>query len=383
MLGFIFFCMCFFLTFSSTPGWTADSSPGLADSTKKALDALVTPRLFSEKNTAGIPGMVVGAITPNYRAIVGYGSKTFGKQEVPDGETVFEIGSLTKVFTGLILALEVEKRKISLSDAADKFLPASASVPDWRGKKFSIEDLATHHSGLPFYPVGSKGPLTDDEWRQGAFTETQLFAFLKATKLLFSPGEKYEYSNFGYGLLGYILARVEKMNLADLFLKEISLPMGLQDTRIKMDPSQTKRLATGYDQRSGRIPSPPYDTGVLGGSGLLHSTAADLLSFENALMNPSSDRLGKAVKLMETPRTSGVNGSIGLGLEMTEHHTPRLGNFFYHAGGTQGYSSFMGFSKEKHAGIIILCNCAYNRFPNEPLTEVYLSVARLIIGGVE
>src|SRR5208283_4407870 len=117
-----------------------------------------------------------------------------------DGDTVFEIGSITKVFTALLLADMAQRGEVALTDPVSKYLPKGVKMPGRNGHAIMLQDLATHTSGLPRLPSNMKpkdfmNPYAD-------YTPELLYQFLSSYELPRDPGSKWEYSNLGAGLLG-------------------------------------------------------------------------------------------------------------------------------------------------------------------------------------
>ena len=145
------------------------------------------------------PGIVVGVITPQGRQYFGYGRTALKNGQLPDKDTIFEIGSVTKVFTGLLLADMVERRELTLDDAINKFLPQGVRAPTRGEKPITLVDLATHTSGLPRLP-DNMGSRTIDKAYDG-YSPELMYAFLSSYQLTRDIGSKFEYSNYGMGLL--------------------------------------------------------------------------------------------------------------------------------------------------------------------------------------
>jgi len=167
--------------------------------------ALIKQRV-DDKRSAGI---VVGLIDADGRQrIVSYGDPGPGQPPL-DGNTVFEIGSISKVFTSTVLAQLVQEGKVSLDDPAQKYLPATVHLPTRNGKPITLGNLAMQNSGLPrmptnFKPADAANPYAD-------YTVQQMYDFLSSYQLPRDPGAEFEYSNLGVGLLGHILSRVTGM----------------------------------------------------------------------------------------------------------------------------------------------------------------------------
>ncbi|HEX3107684.1 MAG TPA: serine hydrolase, partial [Thermoanaerobaculia bacterium] len=166
----------------------------------KDIRAILADRIDVQRQGVGI---VVGVIDPSGRRTVAYTSTKTAEKPV-DANTVFEIGSVTKVFTSLLLADAVQRGEVALTDPVSKYLPPGVKVPERNGKKITLVDLATHTSGLPrmptnFHPKDPGNPYAD-------YTVAQLYEFLSSYELTRDPGSQYEYSNLGGGLLGHVLA---------------------------------------------------------------------------------------------------------------------------------------------------------------------------------
>ena len=188
---------------------------------------------------------MVGVIDPKGRWIVAYGSLNEGDARPLNGDTIFEIGSATKVFTSLLLADMVQRGEVSLDDPVAKYLPPSVKMPERNGRSITLVDLATHTSGLPRLPsnLAPKDPGNP----YADYSVEQLYEFLSSYQLTRDIGSKYEYSNLGGGLLGYVLARRAGKSYEDLVESRICAPLGMSNTRITLTPEMKARLAAGHN----------------------------------------------------------------------------------------------------------------------------------------
>jgi CubicO group peptidase (beta-lactamase class C family) len=177
------------------------ASPAAAQTATVPSDAeirkILVDRIDTQKQSVGI---VVGVIEPSGRRVVSYGHLANNDPRPLNGDTLFEIGSITKVFTSLLLAEAVHRGEVALTDPVGKFLPASVKIPESGGRSITLEDLATHTSGLPrmptnFSPKDPANPYAD-------YSVEQMYAFLSGVQLTRDIGSAYEYSNLGGGLLG-------------------------------------------------------------------------------------------------------------------------------------------------------------------------------------
>ena len=211
-------------------------------------------------------GLVVGCLAGGEQRVVGYGRLRREAQDPPDGGTVFEIGSITKVFTGLLLADLAEQGLVGLDDPLASYLPASVRVPTRGGRQITLGDLASHAGGLPRNPKGTLRRWLGDRHNPNAgLSVEELYAGLARTRLRRRPGQRVKYSNLGAGLLGQALARAAGQPYEALVRERICVPLGMPDTVVTLTGEQTARLATGYTRR-GR-PAPRLELPSLPGAG--------------------------------------------------------------------------------------------------------------------
>jgi serine-type D-Ala-D-Ala carboxypeptidase/endopeptidase len=300
-------------------------------------------------------GMVVGTIDEKGRVVTGYGKLALDGDRKPDGDTVFEIGSITKVFTSLLLADMLERGEVKLDDPVSKFLPPSATVPSRNGRQITLLDLSMQISGLPRLPDNMKPADRANPYAD--YDAAKLYEFLSRYKLTRDIGEKYEYSNLGVGLLGHALALKAGVSYEQLVRRRILEPLGMTSTSVTLSDSQKKRLATGYD--SGLSPVKNWDLDALAGAGALRSTANDMLKFLAANMELTDTPLRAAMRRMRTAHRE--TGTADLEIAMAWHVFHKFGtDIVWHNGGTAGYRSFAGFAPAKKSGAVVLCNTAFD-----------------------
>ena len=296
------------------------------------------------------PGIVVGIIDEQGTRVVSYGNPKQGSAVVVDGETLYEIGSVTKVFTTELLADMVVKGEVKLEDPVSKYLPASVKVPERNGRQITLLDLATQTSALPrlpdnMAPADSNNPYAD-------YTVEQLYKFLSSYTLTRDIGAKYEYSNLGMGLLGHVLALKAGTNYEALVTARLCRPLGMKDTAITLSADAQKRLASGHS-RIGQ-PVSNWDIPTLAGAGALRSTVDDMLKFVAANLTLTNAALKDAMSMTHTPRVDvGPGMKISLGWHVA---TSRGAELVWHNGGTGGYRSFIGFDKQRQRGVVVLSN---------------------------
>lgn len=294
-------------------------------------------------------------------AVVGFGAVD-ASGAAPSAETLFEIGSVTKTFTGLLLADAIERGAVQATDPIQPYLPDSVDVPTHASGPITLAHLATHRSGLPRLPTNfSASALARPSDPYANYSVRDLYAFLDGYVPPHPPGAAYAYSNLGMGLLGHLLARRADTSFAALVQMRIAAPLGLADTRVTLMPDQQARFAQGHNESG--APTSPWRIPALGGAGALRSTAADMLTYLRAhLTAPDSTALGRALRRAMTPLADAdlnaerfANTRIGYGWHVTPRGDATL---IWHNGGTGGFSSFVGFNREAGVGVVILANAS-------------------------
>jgi D-alanyl-D-alanine-carboxypeptidase/D-alanyl-D-alanine-endopeptidase len=296
-------------------------------------------------------GIVVGIITEKGTQVVGYGKVKDDSNQQPDGNTLYEIGSMTKVFTSLILADMVQKGELKLDDPISKFLPKTVKTPTRNGKEITLLDLATHTSGLPSMPdnIHPKDPnnLFAD------YTVEQLYDFISKYKLTRDIGSKFEYSNIGVGLLGHILTLKAGKDYETLVRERICIPLNMNKTIITLTPELKSILATGHDIFGN--PMENNDFPAVAGMGALRSNVNDLLLFLSANLGFTKTTLSSAMEQTHISRDS--KGSPNLEIGLAWLISKKTGTeIISHGGVTFGYNTFFGFDKKKKIGVVVLSN---------------------------
>lgn len=321
----------------------AAALPASAQLSRDAVDQIVAP------HRKAFQGLVVGVIDAHGRAVYGYGVTREGGT-TPDGKTLFEIGSVTKLFTSVLFADAIESGKVRLNQPVQTLLPGSVKMPSKDGHTITLEHLATHMSGLPRLPsnlaVTLNNPYAD-------YDDAMLFEAISNLELDRAPG-KFEYSNFGMGLLGQLLARRAGRTYEQLLNDRICQPLGMHDTVIALDDAHKARLATGHDSSGAEVAN--WDFIALAGCGGIRSTGDDLLTFLAANIGLTETPLKDAMQLSHEKRgKADKTNDIGLGW-----HIERRNGLRWHNGETGGYSAFVGFWSDVKIGVVVLCNGAIN-----------------------
>ncbi len=311
-----------------------------------AIQAILKERVDSGRAA----GIVVGVLDAGGRRVVAYGGSGSAGAKL-DGDTFFEIGSVTKVFTSALLSDMVRRGEVKLEDPISKYLPAAVHVPSKTGKQITLLDLATQTSGLPRLP-GNLAPK-DPKNPYADYSVEQLYDFLSHYEMTRDIGEKYEYSNLGVGLLGHVLSRKAGVSYEELVTRRILGPLGMKDTAITLSPAMRARLAPGHDAGGAVVSN--WDLPTLAGAGALRSTANDMLKFLAANLDAGDGSLASALRDTHAVRRGTGTPELDIGLGWHIFH--RFGmDLVWHNGGTGGYHSWMGFIAKKGTGAVVLCN---------------------------
>lgn len=283
-------------------------------------------------------------------------------------QAIFQIGSVTKVFTALLLADMAERGEVSLSEPAVSYLPGGGKSPEGA---VTLADLATHTSGLPRLPPGLAWYSLLSPRDPYARYPASRFARAARQSLRSAPGaSSYVYSNYGFGLLGYLLGQAAGSPYETLVTERICGPLGLRDTTFEVPAMSRDRMVQGY---AGRRAVPPWHLGALAGAGGLYSTAADMGTFLQACLRPAGSPLEGVIRATLAPRLVIGGAEIGLAWHLT-----RLGDYTvsWHNGMTGGFSSMIAFDPARKLGIAALANSA-GELPS-PLDRAVFGAFRLL-----
>jgi serine-type D-Ala-D-Ala carboxypeptidase/endopeptidase len=332
--------LCSWLAATSTllsavpSGAAPEAPPGVSAAYQRILDTRV----------AAAPGLgiVVGIVDRGRTTIAKAGSTGTG---VPlDEHTVFEIGSVTKTFTGTILASMVRDGTVRLDDPVAKYLPASVHVPSRDGKLITLLNLATQHSGLPRIPSNLDAGSVDPYARYG--TE-KLYAFLNGYRLTRDPGARFEYSNLGIGLLGVALANAAHTSYPVLLRKRVLQPLGMSDTAVETPGSSRSRMAAPHTTDGD--PSTNWTFDALAPAGGITSTVADMLKYVRC--NMGQGPLAQTCLFAQQPRDTIPGNHIGL-----TWWTGDVLHVVHHGGDTVGYHAAVAISSDHASGVVVLTN---------------------------
>jgi serine-type D-Ala-D-Ala carboxypeptidase/endopeptidase len=297
------------------------------------------PGALSEGTGAGV---AIGVVEHGVRRVF-----TFGAAK-PD--SIFEIGSISKTFTALLLARMVAEGKVKFDDPVRELLPPG-TVAKPEGAEITLLDLATQHSGLPrmpdnFHPADPSNPYAD-------YHAAELYHFLASHGVGRPPAPEFLYSNLGFGLLGQALANRAGISYAALLEREIAGPLALKDTVVSLSPDHQARFLPGHDAE--HRPAHAWDLDALAGAGAIRSTAGDMLTYLEAQLHPEKfPPLSAAIAQTHDLRADSMPG-MRIGLAWL--YVSKQG-FYWHNGGTGGFSSYAFFDPKNDCAGIVLVNTA-------------------------
>lgn len=336
----------------ATPGTAAgQSSIRLRDPAFPAA-ASIQAMLDDHVAKKQAPGIVLVTYGRGQRARV-YTSGTSGRPGLAlDGNTIFEIGSITKTFTAALLAEMVSRGEVKLEDPVSKYLPKNVTVPERGGRKITLLDLATHTSGLPglptnIHPKNVSNPYAD-------YTVDMLDKFLASYSLPRDIGSKYEYSAVGMALLGRALGNRLGMSWEKAVTDRILKPLGMRSTAATLTRDEFNRLAPGHDDTGRGVSN--WDIPALPAMGALHSSANDMLKYLIVNMTPASRPLGPVLAGTHVPRVV-MDEETKVGLAWQTGHASNR-SIIWHGGATGGYRALIAFDHAKGLGVIVLSNSA-------------------------
>ena len=308
------------------------------------------------KRTVGTRGKVAGAVA----VVIDEGDTSrvsYGSSGVPhvawDAHTVFEIGSITKVMTALMLADMAARGEVAVGDPVSKYLPPSGALHE-HGRPITLLDLATYSSGLPRWPGNFPPNWWDNPNPFAHYTADKLYEFVSSYVPAYEPATHFAYSSLGYGLLGIALARRAGKSYDELLVERVCNPLGLERTRITLSPDMRKYLAQGHDLdlRSRLL----WDfLPALQGAGAARSDINDMTLFLKACMGLVHTPLsGLFARLLETRRPTNVTGTdAGLGWFISSHEQDEIA---WKSGLTGGFNTFVGFSTRRRRGALVVSN---------------------------
>ncbi len=335
--------------------------------TKQWVEAAASPLVEQRM----VDGLSIGYIEGDGFGIVHLGSAGEAGKKA-DNSTVYEIGSLSKLFTGLLLADAALRDEINIYATAEAANPAGIKLPLRDGRSIKWIDLSTHRSGLPrlsgnLAATDSSNPYRDYDSKKAA-------EFLQTYQLPRQPGKAQEYSNFGASVLGYLVAAKAGKSYDELLQERIAGPLKMADCTVSLSDDQKKRFATPHDKYGSA--TAPWEFADLPGAGGIHATLRDMMRFAKAQLEPPSGPIGEAIELAWKQHTEAdeTGPAMGLGWLIAGDGQTRL-----HNGQTGGTTSALFINRKLKCAVVILCNTSVK---NEEIDKLALQLV-MKAAGVE
>jgi CubicO group peptidase (beta-lactamase class C family) len=321
------------------------------------VDKAVT-EFFSDPDNVGAVIAVVKNDTVFYYH---YGEAEKSKGILPVNNTIFEIGSISKTFTGILLAQAVLDKKLTLDDDIRKYLPATCAKLELNGKPVLIKHLANHTSGLPRITddlATTPGYTENDPYRH--YTIPMYHSYLSRVKLTSVPGTRQEYSNTGVAVLGIILQKVYGQTYEQLLTEYITSPLKMSTTSTFVAVKQLPNFAVGH---ANGLTTQHWNLAYTSPAGGIRSTVEDMVIYLKANMADATPSITLSHK--ETFKEG--DDSIGLGWFL---YPTKGDTLIWHNGGTGGFTSYTGYLKNRKAGVVVLTNSASQNGPDKIGTAV-------------
>ncbi|MCF6764341.1 serine hydrolase [Thiotrichales bacterium 19S3-7] len=324
----------------------------------------ITIMLDMNFQMSGVPGLIVGIVYKNKTQLFSCGEVAKNSGLRPTGDTVWQIGSLSKVITTAIFSMMIQEKKVSLMDNLSNYVPPPVIVPTFKGKPITLLDLATYTAGLPLEIVHIKDPTKYHP--NEPFDASRAYQWLSQYKLTKAPGTHYQYSNIGFGLLGNALAYKEKISYSELVDKYINKRLNMIDTTTTLDESQQIREATSY-WMSGKIFKPDESFNFDQPSGGIYSTANDLLKFIKYNLNITTKKYERANHIAHKTHINrhqldnGItfaSSGLALGWEVDNEYNG-LPMILTKNGWASGFTSWMILAPSENIGVFSISTKPY------------------------
>lgn len=317
------------------------------------LDRYVDSVALAYSRKGHTHALAIGIVNAGKTSSYYYGETEKGNKRLPDEDTLFEIGSISKTFTATLLAYFAQTQQLSIDDSITKYLPDSvAANPDLQ--RITLKQLANHTSGLPRMPANIDASATAhplDPYKD--YTKEKLYDFLESYKATTPPDSIYQYSNLGYGLLGDILSNISGKTYNEMVQELICQPLGLQNTTEHPNPD-SQYVAKVYNEKGVETPLWTFD--AFAAHGALKSTVRDLLAYAKAHFKmPESDLEHALARTRQFTYFNPPDTDIGLAWHMNVVGDELI---YWHNGGTFGSSGYIAFTPDKKIAIVVLSNTA-------------------------
>ncbi len=322
----------------------------LAAQQAKTLGEQVLPLATPYVDSEVVVGLSIGVVKGDDQATVHLGLTSDGGGQ-PNDQTIYEIGSISKVFSGLLLADAVQRKEVRLDQTISQLLgdDAKVKIPRWEDREITLIDLSIHRSGLPRLPNNMPSLNTDNPYQD--YTSQLAYEFLGKHKLRRAPGSKHEYSNLAVSFLGHLISRKTGLDYDQLLQQRLAGPLKMKDTRVELSDSMQKRLATPHVAPG--VATSTWEFADMPGAGGIRSSTVDMLRFAKAQLDPPDNEIGRAIELAWKKHQTDTPPHMGLGWLVAGDGSTR-----WHNGQTGGYHSVLLVNRQLKVAVVVLSNTA-------------------------
>ncbi len=328
----------------------------------KRINEILTP--YAQKLSSA--SVSVGIFKYNETNYYGYGETVKGNNIIPDSMTIYEIGSISKTFTSLLMMQYLQDSELSATCAVNDFLPTDIPLLQHNNKPMQIKHLLNHTSGLPRLPENfATGSDPDNPYQH--YDSSMVYDYLTTFVLQRDPGQTMEYSNLATGIAGIILERQTHKSYEQLLLEKICLPLGLNNTKITLSNNDLLNLARGYDDKGNPV-SYWDDFNAFKAAGAIRSNAKDLISYGKAIINAETSVL--KTQIDSCLKVTFENGNIKQASGWAYQSYNGI-EYILHDGGTGGFYSYIVICRSKRTVLVTL-------FSNTPSEKRFYYISQLI-----
>lgn len=286
---------------------TQFSNNALASDLDRLIDSIFRPLMLKSSSV----GLSIGILKNGTASFYGYGTIAKNSKQLPNENTAFEIGPISKTFTAAMIVKFLQEKGLTIEAPIGRFLPKDIPVLQLNGEEIKFKHLLNHTSGIPRLP-DDIGVGTNAVDPYALYDTLRLYSYLKTAIPLSTPGRTYLYSNLGFGILSTILERNTQISFAEKLITDLSEPLALSRTRSKIT-EYSSNLSYGYDDRGYQTPYwDGNDKGAFKGAGSIYSTAYDLIRYAKEYIAPTNSNITPLFTQCEQQTFISGNTRVGL-----------------------------------------------------------------------
>ncbi len=350
---------------------SCDAQKTTSDQEEKISFESLIIALILEKQ---IPSIAVGIVKDGKTVMAkGYGYANVKDKIHADEHTIYQLGSVTKMFTGHLLASLIYQGEVTIHDTMANFFPSTIQFPTSpSGQMVTLKEIGTHSSEFPRYPANLR---RNDPDPINGYSKEEMYKGIELVTIDTMIGVRYNYSNFGYGILGTAMENKMEKSLAELMNDYIFSNYGMNSTSLVLEDYFKERLAIPYLEVEPYLRTEPWNMEALSGAGNLFSSIADLNQFMIAQLQDNEINKLQQTKYFKINET----WSYGLGcfIVASKKHNTEL---IYHGGDIDGYASSLTLYPEHELGIVILTNWGEGQVVGDAMTKIYDEITGYYLG---